>query len=194
MPDAKLVTRLMGMGLLVWLVLSACSTTTQVPPTQTPVFIVVTATPHATETLTPAPTPIATETPTPTPTMLATETPTPIPPRALPTPVIPPGVYVTAIVLDPPAPKSNELAQFSVVFLNTTGQPQTYRWFVKIFAPEQRNSFGETPKNTRVLPPGQWQLKGEPNWKTGTFFGCLFFTARAFWGSTPLNRGVGLTT
>jgi hypothetical protein len=100
---------------------------------------------------------------------------------AVPTTAFPPGIYVTKIILDPPEPKSNELVQFSVVFHNTTGQPQTYRWFIKIFAPEQKNSFGETPKNTRVLPPGQWQLKGEPNWKTGTFFGCLFFTARVFW-------------
>jgi hypothetical protein len=92
-----------------------------------------------------------------------------------------PSVFVTAIKIDPPSARSNESPQFTVTFLNATGQPRPYRWFVKIYAPDQTPSFGETSKVGSVLPINTTQLKSASDWKTQTFFDCLSFVARAFW-------------
>ena len=142
-----------------------------------------TVAPTATSAPTQAPLPTATLTPKPAP--VATATPTRRPAVALPrptaTPIFPPGVYVTAIKVDPSVAKPNQPPQFTVTFLNTTAQTQTFTWYIKIFAPDQQNSFGETTKITNDIPANTSQLAAIPNWQTQTFFGCLFFTARTFW-------------
>ncbi len=162
------------------LTLSACSSTSQVAVgTATPTMLVTVPTATLLPTITPTLTPIATETFTPTPTITPTITPTL--PTATPLPAVAPGVYVVGITLNPVSPRSNETPQFSAQFLNTTGQPQTFKWFIKIFKSDQVPSYGETPKNQTEILPGTFQFNAESNWKTGTFFGCLFFTARVFW-------------
>jgi hypothetical protein len=149
--------------------------------------------PFSTPTI-PLPTPIsalsATPPPAPLETAIPTETATPVPTvtttatirrSTTPTLGISPGVYVTAIKIEPLSAKSNEMPQFTVTFLNTTGQTTRYRWFIKIFSPDQTPSFGETPKVESDISPGASQLKALSEWRTQTFFGCLFFTARVFW-------------
>ncbi len=144
--------------------LDAQPTATAVPPTPTT-----------------APSPTATAVP-------PTITPTPVAPaqapRATAAPVVPPGVYVTALRVDPAVAQSDATPMFTVTFLNTTGQARTYTWYVKIYSPDQPNSFGETTKIPHTIPPGVSQLQAIPNWKTRTFFGCLPFTARAFFWDT----------
>jgi hypothetical protein len=161
---------------------SACNQITR--PTSIPLPTVAPIAPTATSvpaTPTQSPTPLPTETITPTPTLTLIPAPTIIYPTATPIPAAAPGIYVTALDMRTTELKSNDLAQFTPTFLNTTGQPQTIRWFIKIFKSDQIPSFGETPKNTSTLPFGASQFQAESNWKTGTFFGCLWFSAGVFW-------------
>jgi hypothetical protein len=97
------------------------------------------------------------------------------------TPAVAPGVYVTAIKINPLSVPSNQTPQFSITFLNTTGIAQPYRWFVKIYEPDQPQSFGETSKVDNTIAIGTSQLAAPMDWKTQTFFSCLPFIARAFW-------------
>jgi hypothetical protein len=140
-----------------------------------------TVAPTVAPTATPIPLPTATMTAAPVPTATATRRPTTVPPRATATPVVPPGVYVTAIKVDPSAAKSNQTPQFTVTFLNTTAQTQRFTWYIKIFSSEQPNSFGETTKISNDIPANTSRLPAIANWRTQTYFGCLSFTARAFW-------------
>jgi hypothetical protein len=159
---------------------SACVPTSQAPalpiatPTNPPSIAIglptITPTPGLTETA--APTETAALAPTSTTTIRRIAT---------PTLGIPPGVYVSAIKIDPPSAKSNQVPQITVTFVNTTGQVKRYRWFIKIFAPDQTPSFGETPKVESDIAPATSQLKALSEWRTQTFFNCLSFTARAFW-------------
>jgi hypothetical protein len=101
------------------------------------------------------------------------------------TPIVaPPGVYVSAITIEPTEVRSDQSPQFSATFVNTTAQAQTYRWFIKVFAQDQSQSFGETPKLDSTIPTGVVQIKATSEWKTRTFFVCLWFVARAFWVDT----------
>ena len=174
-------------ALLAVLALSGCASagligaaplaTETLPPAAPPNVVV--AAPTVAPTATPIPLPTATMTAVPLPT--AIRRPTAVPPRATATPVIPPGVYVTAIKVNPTVAKSNQTPQFTVTFLNTTAQTQQFTWYVKIFTSDQPNSFGETAKLQSDIPANTSQLAAIPNWQTQTYFGCLSFTARAFW-------------
>jgi len=168
--------------LLAALALSACSPIATLRLAETP-----TAIPFATPTITPT----VTDTPMPSPTAGATETAAltatatrrPAAPavRATSTPAPPRSVFVTAIKIDPLSVRSNQSPHFTATFLNTTGQTQSYRWFVKIYTPDQSQSFGETSKVDNDIPPSTTQLKSASDWKTQTFFDCLSFIARVFW-------------
>jgi len=178
-------------ALLAVLVLSGCASagligaaplaTATLPPAAAVNAPTIAPTVAPTATSIPLPTATNTAVPLPTATATATRRPTTVPPRATATPVIPPGVYVTAIKVDPSVAKSNQTPQFTVTFLNTTAQTQRFTWYIKIFAPDQQNSFGETTKITNDIPANSSQLPAIANWQTQTFFGCLPFTARAFW-------------
>lgn len=159
---------------------SACRPTFQVPPASITTPTIPLLTPIGTLATPALPAPTETATPTETTTLTPTAT-TTVRRSATPTLGIPPGVYATAIKVEPQSAKSNEKPQFTVTFLNTTGQSQKYRWFIKIFSPEQIPSFGETPKVENDIPPGTSQLKALSEWRTQTFFSCLSFTARVFW-------------
>ncbi len=103
--------------------------------------------------------------------------------RPAPSPTIlsaPPGVYATAIRVDPAAPKRNAGVRFHVMFWNNTGSPQTYRWRIRIFEPDKRNSFGDTTPITSNLPNGVIELASSDNWKVGGPGDCLPFIARVF--------------
>ena len=69
----------------------------------------------------------------PTATKKPSGTVTPTKPPLSPTPAAPPGVYVTKIVTDPPAPDFGQGIGFRVTFFNNTGSVQHYNWKVKIF-------------------------------------------------------------
>jgi hypothetical protein len=170
------------------------------PAPFTPVVLVVTSTPLATATPTlaePTAPPTATRSSTPPPTAPPTATPssTPVPPtvtpsstpapptatRAFPSATIWPGLFVAGVQLDPPEPKDRQTPTFKVTFLNTLGQTVQYRWFIKIFRPEQKQSFGETAKLNSDIPPGTTVLAAVPNWKGVAGEPCNAFTARVFY-------------
>ena len=180
------VLRLARVGFFVLAIsvaLSACSAVATSSPTRTPTVISATATAVPTETATPAPTAPATDTPEPTATSTVTPTKRVVAtrPRATAIPAIPPGVYATAIRIDPTPAKSDEPPQFTVTFLNTTGGAKTYRWFVKVYQQDQPQSFGETSKTDSNIPTNTAQLKAASDWKTTTVVQCLFLIARVFW-------------
>lgn len=159
---------------------SACSAAsiTKLTDTSTPAPFIQTFASAQTET--PSPSPTAIETLAPTATVTPTQRVAVTSQRATPLPVIPSGVYVTALTIDPLQARSDQAPDFFVTFLNTTGQPQTYRWFIKIYS-NQPQSFGETPKLVGEVPVGIAMLQANSQWKTRTFFDCLWFTARVFW-------------
>ncbi len=120
----------------------------------------------------------------------ATPTPTRRPPTRVPptsTPAAPPGIYAIAIRLDPPAPKINQFVTFYVTFLNTAGESKKYRWFVKVYKPDERNSFGETAKSDSDIPVGRIELATPSNWRVGGFGDCQPYFARVFWIDTESN-------
>ncbi len=176
--------------LVISLAQSACSVVSSyvhVPvPTMTPTVIGSVATTVPPDTVTLVAVAVATDTPEPTATLTSTATPTlrlaaRTRPRATATPSIPPGVYATAIKIDPTPAKSDEPPQFTITFLNTTGGAKMYRWFVKVYQQDQPQSFGETSKIDSDIPINTTQLQAATGWKTTTVVQCLFLIARVFW-------------
>lgn len=108
-------------------------------------------------------------------------TPTPTRAAASPTSSAPPGVYAVGMRLDPGNPRGGNQVTFFVSFLNTTKETKHYRWFVKIYRPDERNSFGETAKSDIDIPAGTAEFATPNNWKTGVFADCQPFFARPFW-------------
>ena len=195
MPSTDPARQPLRFALIAWIVLmtplalSACSafstTTNAATPTSLATATALGSTPTAapTQTATAAPTETATDTLTPSATATATKRAVSVPSRTrpIPTPATPLGVFITAIKIDPTPAKSNEPPQFTVTFLNTTGKPQTYRWFVKIYAPNQPQSFGETSREDSVIAPNASQWKSTSDWKTTAVLECMSLIARVFW-------------
>ena len=96
---------------------------------------------------------------------VATATRAPTRPPASLTIAAPPGVYATAIRVDPTAPKKTDYPTFFVTFLNTTGTPQYLRWFVKLYEPDKPNAKGETAKIDSAIPVGTSELPSANNWR-----------------------------
>jgi len=115
-----------------------------------------------------------------TPTATATLRP-PTRPPASPTIAAPPGVWALSIAVDPGSAKRGTFVVFNVTFLNTLQGPQAYRWFVKVFEPDKRNSFGETSKSNSNIALGVSTLQAPVDWKVGGPGDCLSFIARVFW-------------
>lgn len=101
-------------------------------------------------------------------------------PRPTTTLAAPPGIWATAIRVDPKEPKRGQFVNFLVTFLNTTGAPQSYRWRIRIYEPEKKNSFGDTAPINHTIAVGTSELAAEPNWRVTGPGGCLDFIARAF--------------
>jgi hypothetical protein len=157
----------------------------------TPVVVVPTGAPSPFS-LTPLPTPlsltpIAPSSPAVQPS--ATRTATRPAPTATRTLAAPSGVWAISIVVDPPNPKRGTFANFKVTFLNSTGEAKPYRWFVKIYEPDKRNSFGETSKLTSTIPPGTTTITAPADWRIGAMGDCQSYIARAFW-EDPADRQV----
>lgn len=109
----------------------------------------------------------------------ATRTLTRVPPS--PTRITaPPGVYAMAIRVEPKDPKRGQFVKFIVTFLNTTAAPQTYRWRIRIFEPDKRNSFGDTAPLDTTIPVGTSDHASAENWRVGGPGDCMQFFARAF--------------
>jgi hypothetical protein len=104
------------------------------------------------------------------------------PTKAVATPTVsaPSGVYAESIRVDPPKPQVGVPPTFRVTFLNTTGAPVQYLWFVKIYEPDMPNSKGETSKITNELPVGRVELAAPADWKIGGGSPCTSFIARVF--------------
>jgi hypothetical protein len=121
--------------------------------------------------------------PTIPPAEITVANPTPRPPtRVPPTPTIsaPPGVWAISIRVDPPAPKRGQGVKFFVTFLNTTSGPSGYRWRIRIFEPDKRNSFGDTAPLDSTIPLGRSEIASMDNWKVTGPGDCIQFFARAF--------------
>jgi hypothetical protein len=114
------------------------------------------------------------------PSVTATRPATRVPPS--PTRITaPPGVYATAIRVEPKDPKRGQFVKFVVTFLNTTATPQAYRWRIRIFEPDKRNSFGDTSPIDSTIPLGTSELASAENWRVGGPGDCMSFFARVFW-------------
>jgi hypothetical protein len=93
----------------------------------------------------------------------------------------PPGVYATLIRVDPATPKRGVPPTFHITFVNTTGKPQSYRWYVKVYEPDKANSKGETSKLLEDIPPGTSERASPADWKISGPGPCEPFIARVFW-------------
>ena len=101
-------------------------------------------------------------------------------PTATATISAPPGVWVISIRVDPVKPTRGQPATFFVTFLNTTGSAQTYRWRIRVFEPDKKNSFGDTATVDTSLPLGTSEQASANNWKVTGPGDCLTFLARVF--------------
>jgi len=148
---------------------------------------------EATPTAMPVPTrPLRTLVPTATATQVpATATPTPVPPTNTPaptftatatataTPVIPPGLYVTGLKLDPNPPLRGADIVFAPTFLNATGRVQNYRWIVYIFRPDNlTRNLNETTRTETGIPVGSSETKSLGSFKLPVGGPCENFVAR----------------
>jgi len=175
------LTQTVCLLVLAALALSACTPVAAFGLNVTPTLPPAAPTIMPAVTDTPSPSPTVGATATTAPTATATKRPATPAVRATATLVTAQSVFVTAVTASPSSARSNESPQFAVTFLNTTGQTQTYRWFVKVYGADPSRSFGETTKTDSDLPANTTQLKSASDWKTQTFFDCLPFTARVFW-------------
>jgi hypothetical protein len=134
--------------------------------------------------------------PTNTPTLAPTDTPTTTPtftpsPNPTNTPAPPPGVYVTALELNPSSPRYHQEVTFKATFLNTTGNAKDFKWFVSMWLSAQSNRFRQTSwDKSFAIPPGASTFETySPGWKlTGSdlrYPPCVPFTAKVQWREPP---------
>jgi hypothetical protein len=112
--------------------------------------------------------------------------PTLVPPTA--TISAPPGVWGVSVRVDPSKPQIKQPMTFFVKFLNTTSAPQHFKWYVKIYEPDAKNSKGETPKSDNDFPVGTTELQSPP-WTLTNLGACQDYIARAYWVD-PNNNNV----
>lgn len=116
------------------------------------------------------------------------------PPPASPAPQVAPGVYVTNLRIDPSQPMNGQNPTFYVSFLNTYSTPMTYTWFIKVFEPDKRQSFGEESKVGNVMPVGTSTFPSATNWKAPGEQPCRPFIARVFYYMAQENAVVEFST
>ncbi len=118
----------------------------------------------------------------PTVPLAPTATRSPTRPPASPTIAAPPGVWAVSIRLDPKEPKRGQGVTFLVTFLNTTGNPQGYRWRIRIYRPDNmKHSFGDTAPINSTIPVGKAEIASDPGWAVRGPGPCEDFLARVFW-------------
>lgn len=122
-------------------------------------------------------------------------TPTIAPPLAAsPSPKVAPGVYVTGMRIEPTQVMNGQNPKFYVTFLNSHATPITYTWFIKVFEPDKKQSFGEEAKVGNVLPPGSSTWASASNWKAPGEQPCRPFIARVFYYMAQDNAVVEFST
>ncbi len=129
-------------------------------------------------------TPLPTVSPTSVPLALPRPTKVPTtapPPAASRSPVAAPGVYVTGMRIEPAQVMNGQTPRFYVTFWNNQTTPITYTWFIKIFEPDKRQSFGEEAKVANAIAPGTSTLVSASNWKAPGELPCRPFLARVFY-------------
>ena len=99
---------------------------------------------------------------------------------ASPTINAPPGTWALAINVDPSSAHRGVPVIFNVTFLNSTGTVQGYRWFIKIYEPDAKNSKGETSKANSTFALGTSTLQAPADWKINVS-DCTPYIARVFW-------------
>ena len=109
---------------------------------------------------------------TPAPTIAAIST---------PTLAVSPGIYVINVRTDPLELKNGQMPTFQITFLNTIGVNADYVWYVKLYEPDKKNSFGETAKSVNAIPAGTSVLSTFSNWKAPGASPCRSFVARVFY-------------
>lgn len=119
------------------------------------------------------------------PTNVPVVVPTSVPPTATtaaPTAInAPPGVYVTALRVDPPEPRAGSPITFYSNFLNTMGSPQQYRYCVEIFTPDDlRRSKGITTCTQQEIPAGESEIPST-GWNQQQVGGCILYLAYPIW-------------
>ena len=117
----------------------------------------------------------ATETTTSTSTRSATPR-----PSNTAAPSFPPGIYVTAMRIDPPLPKRRFDVTFYATFLNTTGAAQSYRLVAFVYRPDQTRPMGQSFTNAVNILPGTSELAA-PGWVLTGPGGCEDFSVRIGW-------------
>ncbi len=148
------------------------ATETQVPPSET-------AEPTAT-------TPPTTVPPSATRPAVATNTARPLPTRTLAPatatlPPLAPAVYVTAIQVDPAAPKSNAEFLFHVSFLNTVGTSVNYpHWRVLILPQGQTKAVGDPAGTSKTIAAGALRQDTQV-WKINVRQACQAYTGLPIW-------------
>ena len=165
------------------LAVTACSAAPTPTPTQAPPPPPTVA-PKPTETTKPTLAPSPTEAPKPTATNVpATSAPqatattaqataapaTSAPPTATTAPTtvpqtsVPPGLYVTAIQLNPNQPAHAQNISFSVSFLNTASGDQNQKWVIYIYRAENPTKINQQTAITQsTFPPGATNLQALP--------------------------------
>ncbi len=103
------------------------------------------------------------------------------PPAASPAPMVAPGVYVTGMRIEPAKVMDGQNPRFYVTFWNNQTSPITYTWFIKVFEPDKRQSFGEEAKVGNAIAPGTSTLASASNWKAPGETPCRPFIARVFY-------------
>ncbi|MBI4670283.1 MAG: CHAT domain-containing protein [Chloroflexi bacterium] len=147
-------------------------TATRVSPT--PTFSpTITLTPS--QTVPPSETPTATPSPTATRTFTPTRRPNTRTPTPTFTPTFPPGVYLTALSLDPPDPLRNQQVHFRAKLLNTTGAPQPYRIRFQLYDAETRKRYTDTALHDRTLSVGENVIIAAPWTYDSALMGCILF-------------------
>lgn len=99
-----------------------------------------------------------------------------------PTPKLAPAVYVTALQIDPPAPKPKP-AQFvfHVSFLNTVGEVVNYpRWRVLIFPKGQTKVIGDPQGASKTIANADSRQDTGP-WSINAQATCEAFVAQPIW-------------
>jgi hypothetical protein len=102
-------------------------------------------------------------------------------PAFTPTISAPPGVWALSVRVDPIKGTRGQAVNFFVTFLNSTGGPQTFRWRVRVYEPDKKNSFGDTATLDTSIPAGTSEQAAANNWKVTGPGDCLTFFARVFW-------------
>ena len=138
---------------------------TEIPPTATPLFPTIAATAAAS----------LTRAPTTAPKTAAPNTATPNTNPA-------PGVYVTAITITPPQPKSKPAEFFfTLAFLNTVGDNVNYpRWRVLIFPKDSNKPLGDPEGTSKTIPNGASEQNTKA-WSIKVQSACETFIAQPIW-------------